>query len=218
MWSLWQFFGVWLGVSAVSYAMFLVAYVFESRRPGGIGPGRVPVWRYQSRAFLPGDFGLALFITSGLCLFSQAAPPHLFMYEWSGDHWRLVTQYRLTDWSVSWWWQWLVAPLLSLAVLYIGRRVLYKADDYTPTAWRSPSKRYHDYVMYGMVPLAVVWWVIPGYMAGSFDPVDTSITLVAYVGALGLVLWAGCVILDTDLGNVPNEHQHPTVWRPIWRT
>lgn len=71
-WSFWQFVGVWLGLSTIPYAMFLVAYVFESRLPG-IGPDRIPVWRYQSRAFLPGDFGLTLFVTSGLCLFDQAS-------------------------------------------------------------------------------------------------------------------------------------------------
>lgn len=195
MWSLWQFIGVWLLVSLIPYAMYLVAYVFESRKPGS-SPGQIPVWVYQSRALMPGDFGLALFTTGGLSLYVE------------GD---------LYDWSTGWWWLWLVGPLLSLITLYVGRRVLYSAGDYSPRAWRSPSKRYHDYVMYGLFPLAVVWWVIPGYAAGFLDQ-DGAIGLAPAVGVAGLSVWVFGIYLDAHYGEVPNERQHPSQWQPIWVT
>lgn len=219
-WSFWQFVGVWLGLSTIPYAMFLVAYVFESRLPG-IGPDRIPVWRYQSRAFLPGDFGLTLFVTSGLCLFDQASRGQRTLYEWINDQWQVVATYQLHDWSVSGWWQWLVAPMLSIIVLYVGRRVLYNKDDYTPAAWRSPTKRYHDYIMFGLFPLAVVWWVIPGYVAfftGLMQPMSFSIGVVVGVGIGGFVGWMQCLSWDSRFGEVPNGYQHPSSWRPIWVT
>ena len=52
--SFWQ----WLLLSALAYAMFAVAYVFESRLPFR----DVPVWRLQSKAFLPGDLSFAFCI------------------------------------------------------------------------------------------------------------------------------------------------------------
>ncbi len=47
----------WIVMSMVPYAIYLVAYVFESRVPGR----DTPIFTDQSLAFLPGDAGLALF-------------------------------------------------------------------------------------------------------------------------------------------------------------
>ena len=192
MWSLWQFLGAWICISAIPYAMYVVAYVFESRLPGN-GPGKIPIWRNQSRALFPGDFGLSLFATAGLCLHVGGA-----------SH----------DWTSQWWVRWLIGPLLSLVVFYLGRRTFYSASSYSEAAWRSPSKRYHDYVMYLLFPFGAIWWVLPGYMTATGPRAD----LVVLAGVGGLLVWIGGLIADGLQKQVPNEFQHPSVWQPIWVT
>lgn len=48
----------WLLIALVPYAMYLVAYVFESRIP----VKDVPLWKGQSKAFFPGDAAFAVFV------------------------------------------------------------------------------------------------------------------------------------------------------------
>ena len=59
-------FFCWIALSVVAYGMYVVAYLLESRVPSftKFDERHVPIWRKQSRAFLPGDLGLALFIAA----------------------------------------------------------------------------------------------------------------------------------------------------------
>ena len=190
MWSLGEYVGVLLMVSCVPYGMYLVAWLGEGRRPGD-GPRDAPVWRDQSRAFLPGDFGLALFTTSGLFMHAQ------------GDLW---------SWTTAWWWRWGVGAALAITVWLVGRRVLYSADDYTPEQWRSPSKRYHDFIMFGAFPFVVIGWALPGYLAHW----TVLNAIVIALGLLGIASWVVCLALDAIGGKVPNARQHPSEWTPLW--
>lgn len=178
---------VWMGISAISYTMYLVAWIFESRKPGS-GPNDVPVWRGQSKAFLPGDFGLGLAVTTTLWM------PH-----------------QTPDWSRSWWWT-LVSFAAGATVYYVGRRVAYKPEDYTPQAWRSPSKRWHDLVMFFGFTTVSFMFVVPKLIISFGDPTNQT-----WVAVTGIVFWMVLGVWDLVSKETPNPRQHPTHYRPIWR-
>jgi len=183
------FIGVWLAISAIPYAMYLIAWLFESRKPGN-GPNDIPVWRDQSKAFLPGDFGLALVAASGIMLAREGLP----------------------GWATSWWWL-SVSVLVGLVVFWVGRRVLYSVDDYTPEAWRSPSKRWHDFVMFFGFTVAMAAFILPAFIAHGSE-LDGEPASVAMLGGL---LWVLGIAWDTVIEQVPNKRQHPSVYKPLWR-
>ena len=106
----------WLVLSLVPYAMYAVAYLFESRVPGR----DVPIWRGQSKAFVPGDLALALAFAAAMT--NKPVKP-------------------VTPRSHA------IGLVIGVLALIVVRRVTYKPGDYTIEAWRSPSKLYHDVVI-----------------------------------------------------------------------
>jgi hypothetical protein len=183
-----NFMLVWLGVSAIPYAMYLVAFVFESRKPG-IGPNDVPVWKDQSRAFMPGDFGLALAATSAI--FMNGATP---------------------DWSSEWWWLTL-SLFAGYSAFMLGRRFFYSEKDYTKQQWNSPSKRWHDFVMFFGFTFVATALLVPKLIVGFGEPNP----ILSATFSLGMLVWGVGVVYDTVTGHVPNPRQHPSEWKPIWK-
>lgn len=183
----WLTLVVW---TALPYGMFLVAYLFEGRRIGK-GPNDVPLWKDQSRAFVPGDFGLALFVTVALYYYAQG-----------------VT----TSWSQSWWY--LAVCVLFTTALYVSvRRFAYTPRHYTPDAWRSPSKRYHDYVVFLLFASVAARFCVPFYFATTW----TDNTLSRLFGLFGLSLWILGNVCDFMSDETPNRRQHPDTYQPVWR-
>ncbi len=169
----------WLLASLLPYAIYLVAFVFESRVPGR----DAPVLKDQSLAFLPGDFGLALFV---------AAPDVL-----------TVRPSRIRQ---------VAGVLLGLIAFIVVRRVTYSPTDYSPRAWRSPSKIYHDVVICGVFGYLVVVRCLPFYFG---TPLSKN-RLHKLIGAAGLASWFAGVVWDELHDVVPNDRQHPSDWKPIW--
>lgn len=184
-----NFMLIWLGISAVPYAMYLVAFVFESRKPGR-GPNDVPVWKDQSRAFLPGDFGLTLAVTSIIHINGQRP-----------------------EWSQQLWWNF-ASMSLAFFVFWMGVRVLYSKGDYTPEQWRSPSKLWHDIVMFFMFTWFVAFYILPKLLVSYSLPQNPL--LIALV-AIGMLVWVAGCIYDAVVKQVPNARQHPSEWKPIWK-
>lgn len=171
-------------ISCLPYGMYLVAYLLESRKPGN-GPDDTPLWRDQSKAFLPGDFGLSMLLA--------------------------VSYYLQVGKGTPWWMAW-VGLAIGWLVYKLARRFTYTPLDYTRRAWRSPSKRYHDLVMYvGFVAL-LVWIGIPAYFTSWSDGVAVRL-----LGIAGLLVWILCMVKDLTGEEVPNDRQHPTFYRPIWQ-
>lgn len=175
-------------ISLIPYAMYLVAFIGEGRRPGS-GPNDVPVWRDQSRAYVPGEFGLVLLVTS--CL-----------------------QYRggiNASWVNTWWFAG-VSLGIGVAVFLGARRFLYTPNDYSVGAWSSVSKRYHDLVMFlGFTSVAV--YVCLPVLIGT----DWSRTvLVLLLGLFGLAVWVLGNVYDFSHNEVPNARQHPSEYRSIF--
>lgn len=191
MWSFWQLMFYWLLLSLVPYFMYVIAYIWESRTPG-YGKGKVPVWKGQSRAFLPGDFGLALFLAIGLDLYTL------------GDVFQWMTSYVYIV---------LAGPVFATIVFTVGRKVLYNPNDYTPEAWRSPSKLWHDGVMFILVAALAAVFALPGY----FSHFNVSNVVLIGFGLSGLILWVLGLAYDAWKKQVPNQYQHPSTWKPIWK-
>lgn len=169
----------WLIASLLPYAMYLVAFVFESRVPGR----DTPILRDQSLAFLPGDFGLALFVATPE---PESARPS-----------RMRRAAGL---------------LLGLMAFIVVRRITYSPSDYSPRAWRSPSKIYHDVVICGVFGYLVVVRCLPYYIG---TPVGHD-KLRKLLGVAGLALWVGGAVWDELHDVVPNDRQHPNDWKPVW--
>lgn len=178
-----------VGVSAIPYAMYPVAYLGESRRPGR-GPNDVPVWRDQSRAFMPGDFGLALMVTCCLQLRSRLA----------------------ADWAISLWFKGLVL-LVAVGIFLAARTYLYTPKHYSRSAWNSPSKRYHDFVMFLLFGSVALYVCLPVYLTISWQ----SYWSVHLLGLFGLALWVTGNVYDFTHNETPSARQHPAAWTPIWR-
>ncbi len=175
-------FVTWTLLVVAAYGMYAVAYVFERRTPSWAVLGRdyVPVWRGQSKAFFPGDAGLALAV-------AVARP------SWP-QHWSAYC----------------LAVVVCAAAHYGLRRVTYREEDYTPAEWRSPSKRYHDYVVaYCFATFAVLFW----WAAIERGGIEWWQYLLLGVG---LLIWLVGLAYDAIRREVPNRFQHPDSWRPLW--
>lgn len=183
----WGMFGLFV---AIPYGMYLVAYIFEGRRIGR-GLDNVPLWRDQSKAFMPGDIGLALFLAVGAYYANLGVNPG-----WSSARWYLA-----------------VCVGFSVIVFVSARVFFYRPEDYTPTAWGSPSKVYHDYVMYGFFTFLLAYVAVPVYFATQWHA-DVVCRL---LGLLGLSIWILGMVYDLVYDEVPNQRQHPTRYQPIWR-
>lgn len=170
----------------ISYAMYLVAYVLESRVPGK----DAPIWRYQSKAYVPGDFGLSLMVAVGLYIRTSSAT-----VEWADSRWYLG-----------------LCCVIGLLVYNFARKFLFTDKDYTWGAWRSPSKRYHDKVMFFGFCSAALYICLPAYFF-----TETVLT-VKLIGLFGLLIWIGGNVYDAVTKETPNQYQHPSVYLPIWKT
>lgn len=169
---------------ALPYGMYVVAYLFESRKPGN-GPNDAPIWHGQSKAFLPGDIGLSLLLA-------------VAMYLQIGRY--------VSGWML------LLGAVVGVVVYNLARRFTYTPKDYSPGAWNSPSKRWHDLVMYIVFVMLLVAFGIPSYFASWNDGVGIRLA-----GLAGLGVWVVCMVKDLIDDEVPNDRQHPTTYRPIWR-
>ncbi len=183
------FWWAFIGLSAIPFAMYLVAYVFESRKPGK-GPNNISVWKDQSRAFLPGELGLALVVA--ICL-----------------------QFRdevTWVWARSFWWA-LVSFGIGALIYWVTTRYVYTRKEYEK-AWKSPTKRYHDVVMYWLFGAAMAYVCLPVYFT-----VDWSVHWPLQVVGWGTWLIGMYYDLFTAAGkrNTPSPRQHPSEWTSIWR-
>lgn len=189
-----EVFLIWLGLTCVAYFMYVVAVIYEDRWPSLTAFDRrhVPVWRHQSRAFLPGDAGLALFI---------AAAPKSFSLPYAVAG---VAACFIALWSLR-------------NVTYDR-----DGDDYDLAAWNSPSKRYHDYIVCFVFAFTATLWWLPALVSAvlwllsvlrlpsiSMPLVDVS-TQALVLGLAGLAVWVIGLAWDGVKKQVPNPLQHPT--------
>lgn len=168
----------------VTYGMmFLIGFFLESRIPGR----DMPIWKYQSKAFLPGDAGLSLMVATAACYVPQG-----FMQTGVS---RIIS---------------MVGFVSGIMVFFIARKFLYTPKDYSYQAWHSPTKLWHDYVMFFGFTVAAVCICIPGYLMSLW--INGKL-----IGITGFLIWVVGNIWDFTHNEIPNEYQHPTNYQPIWR-
>lgn len=152
----------WLVLSAIAYGMYVVAYVFESRTPSlsKFDEYHVPVQRNQSKAFLPGNFGLAAFIA--------AASP------------KLPTSPHVVYAAVA----------LSIIASLFVRYIVDFPSDYKKGARNSPSKRYRDYLITSVYTFtAVTWWWPIIALLEHIDFWQIALAAVGLLTWLGCLVW-----------------------------
>lgn len=165
--------------------IWVVGLLFESRL--------VPVWRHQSRAFIPGDLCLGPMIVS-----LWAMPTTIDI--------GLAAQLAL------------LLPAIALGGVVLT--VLRKGDwqNYAPKAMRSPTKVTHDLMGYFMTPAALTWLGSQKIWGCFLSPWPGWAWDWGRFAALGAA-YAACVLWDARRGFTSEdvEARHPANWKPIWR-
>lgn len=164
---------------------YLVGAIFETRLVP-LSPTK------QFLSFFPGDIFLGM-MTAGLLVLAHRLPAE-------------------SRWYNATWWH--VVVLVSAIVVACALTWMeYKGGGYPPRAMWSPTKLYHNFILYG------------GY---GYIIVTTLVAVVITVGSWWLVLallpgliWLGCLVGDnvtseeTKQSRVHNAHvEH---WYPFWQ-
>ena len=172
------FWLIWPGL------MFLVGLVGESRL--------VPVWKHQSKVFIPGEFFL------GTALVAELGMWKVRMSIWSDD---------LGMWVI----------IISMVTLILFPALRNRdVVNYPPRAIKSPTKITHDIVGYILIPIAMIGLGVP-YIPLIFMR-DNWANWVVFLASM--VGYSVCVAIDCKNGFTPEDTQarHPSDWRPIWET
>jgi hypothetical protein len=168
--------------------MILVGLVFESRL--------VPLWRNQSKAFIPGDIGLGVVVATGWYMYPQI-PDGSF---WSSGRIAL-----------------LIAPIVCILICFVMRKQV-DVNVYSRGALNSPTKRYHDYFLY----LLYMWFLVaisaPAILFGTtWSGENLTVKLHALVW---FAVWLTGMVVDLQDPRMKHKitQMHVAVYRPIWRT
>lgn len=172
----------------------LVGLVFESRFVP-LSPTK------QFLSFFPGDVFLGM-MTAGLLALAHQLPAE--------QRW-----YNATLWHVPVWNTLVFTGAILVAVLLTRQeyRDAGKPGGYTRRAMRSPTKIYHNYLLYGGYGYIIVTTLVAVVAAGR----SWWLALALLPG----LVWVGCLVADnfvsseTKQSRVDNAHiEH---WRPFWQ-
>ncbi len=169
--------------------LYAVAYVFESRL---VGRDFHP-WYGAFRGFMPGD----LFLGAS---FGQFV-------------WQLGQSNTKPGWWGEWWWHLIVVVGAVVVALLVREKM--DRPNYHDRAMNSPSKLYHDFVIYMGFGYVFFTTAIAATLSTGWD-----FSLLRPFGFLGA--WAYCV-LGLDGRQTKYElrrmarNSHPADWEPIWR-
>ncbi len=147
----------------------------------------LPFWKHQSKAFIPGDFCIGVMFLGIKVLWDKG--------------------YRPEDYSIG------VSKILLIIAIFMV--VLSVRDNdiqsYPPRSAKSPTKKLHDYVGYGLFPCLIVYFGWPIIF------LETPYVLIFW-GAL--VVFIAFVAWDFKRGFTKEDvqYRHPDDWRPIWKT
>lgn len=166
--------------------MFLIGAIGESRL--------VPVWKHQSKAFIPGDLLLGIALVAEISMHKIRLEP----YYYSLKYWGFIFLYTAL----------VVFPALR------KRDVI----NYPPRAIRSPTKIFHDTVGYIVIPTVMIGLGAPYLTLQSITAQENRASLtVFFLGVVGYIL---CVVIDVKAGFTEEDARmrQPSDWNPIWKT
>lgn len=165
---------------------------------GYIGESRWVSWHEdkQFKSFFPGDIFLGL-MTAGLLAMALNLTDR--------ESW-----YNSTGWHVV-----VLASALGVAGLLTYNE--WKEGQYPTRAIFSPTKLYHNFVLYGGYGYVIVTTLV----AVSADVLRSWLDVMVFVACLVPgVYWAKFVIddakLDPEILRVKSGNAHVADWRPIW--
>lgn len=169
-------------------AMMFIAPIFESRW--------LPLGKKQFRGFFPGD----LFLGGAFTLLAQSAQR---INAEGGDHWWQSDRWHLTCFFGA-----LIGGFLF--------RSFVDGRNYAPWALWSPTKLYHDFVLYTAYGYLLVSMGIPVMLHAYPKYMGEGLQ---YYGAFALIIaWAACVVHDMtkrDMREV-GRTAHDEHWKFIW--
>ena len=159
----------------------LVAFVFESRVP--------PLWKFQSRAFMPGDIFLGVTFACGWYLYADVT---------EGSIWRSPV--------------FVVACLVASSLVYLAARCWFDAPRYEGIGDAySPTKYYHDVVLYIGYGGGLFIVCLPALMSPAWSNITTLM-----VGSLAV--WVCGLVYDgLHLTAEDSSKMHPCGTKPLWK-
>ena len=168
--------------------MIAVGVIFESRV--------VPLWRNQAKSFMPGEAALGVVFAAGCYLSPQVAKDSI----WASAKVPIAGLF------------------IGFVVCYLMRTKFDGENNYSRAALDSPTKRYHDYVMYVIYLAGMVAICVPAILtATSWTGSNLDIKLFAL--AFFTVWIAGLLRDGTDPKmREKSKKMHVTIYRPIWKT
>lgn len=179
-----------LSLVVTPLGMILVGIVFESRV--------VPLGKDQARSFIPGDIGLSFTVATGVYLYPQILSDSFWV---SG---RMVG----------------IGGIVAVLTCYAMRTWIDGENNYSRGALMSPTKLYHDFVLYVGFLWLLIASSVPGILFGtSWGGDNLSCKL---VGLAGFAVWLYGMYLDiTDEESErkrKSKVRHTAFYQPIWRT
>lgn len=192
-------------------SMFLVGWIGESRL--------TPIWKHQSKAFLPGDLTFGVIVIAFIGLYAKIVPR---------------TGTTILSNAINTGWIWSLAFAISLAICFALRDS--EKNTYEVRALHSPTKILHDIMGYTFIPLvllsllAITAKVILRYyqIAQKNLPMaaDKNLEVLLQlcwpyfaVMVLAIAVYIGCLIYDKlhPATSMDVFLRHPTDWKPLWR-
>lgn len=143
--------------------VILMALIFEKRLP--------PILKNAFRSFLPGDVCLGITLAASVATLMVSALPNI-------------------GWQRSAWFN-VMAWFAAACVFAIGRMI--DRGGYTKKQLLSPSKLYHDVVLYLGYGWLMFRVVVPAVYVGY---VDKEANVSELIAILAFVAWLGMLVLD----------------------
>lgn len=154
---------------------------------GLVGESRlVPLVKNQSRAFMPGDLFLGWVFATG--------------WYFHPEFDNLLLGIGLAVGGVG---------------LVLMRSKFDGINNYPIRALQSPTKMYHDYILYVGYTAALVSVAVPGVLTSSWD----GVVLAKVVALVAFAIWVIGLMIDGLDQGMPQKRplMHPSDWQPIWR-
>lgn len=165
--------------------MIIIGLIFEGRI--------VPLNpKKQYLAFMPGDIFLSAF-----CALLIWMP--------------LKTSIPTSTWYTDRWFH-LTVLLMCMIGAFIAHFAI-EAQSYTLRSLNSPTKMYHDIVLYGMYSYVMCGVGVPKLLSGNLS----GIRLLIFVP---LLIWLMLAVADSTSSKIANqkrEFAHPTDWQFSWK-
>jgi hypothetical protein len=164
--------------------VILVSYVLESRK--------VSFTSSRFKGFIPGDYLLGGLFASSVALASELPA--------TTDKW-----YQSVQWHI-------IVLVGAVAGCLLARRFL-DAPNYTKRQMNSPSKLYHDFVLYAGYGYLMFVVAVPSVFLTPWSG-NASLKVVALACFGG---WIACLVYDQ--AHSPKEAAktaHPNTWKAIW--